>query len=99
LGAVRLYMSMSLDGFVADRRGDSAVLYPDIRNQVVGGADAAQQLLNADLLDQIQISLMPVLIGEGLRLVEHIGSEKRQHEKIKVIDSPGRTDIRYRVAS
>jgi hypothetical protein len=35
-------MSMSLDGFVADRRGDSAVLYPDIRNQVVGGADAAQ---------------------------------------------------------
>jgi hypothetical protein len=49
-------MSMSLDGFVADRRGDS-------------------------------------------RLFEHIGSEKRQHEKIKVIDSPGRTDIRYRVAS
>jgi hypothetical protein len=42
---------------------------------------------------------MPVLIGEGLRLFEHIGSEKRQLGKIRVIDSPGRTDIRYRVVS
>lgn len=66
--------------------------------QVIGGASAAQQLIRAGLLDQIQISLMPVLLGEGLRLFEHIGSSSRRLEEIKVIDSPGRTDIRYRVA-
>lgn len=65
--------------------------------QVIGGASVAQQLISAALLDQIQISLMPVLLGEGLRLFEHIGSEPRRLEKIKVIDSPVRTDIRYRL--
>lgn len=177
-----MYMSMSLDGFVADRNGDVASLYPDLETlrdsealaemieatgavvmgrraydmgdteegyvgyehqvpifvlthdvpevparhdasrgltftfvtdgmesavaqakaaggekdvQVIGGADAAQQLIEAGLLDQIQISLMPLLIGEGLRLFEHIGFETRRLEKIKVVDSPGRTDIRY----
>lgn len=32
MGVVRLYMSMSLDGFVADRERDSSSLYPDIGN-------------------------------------------------------------------
>jgi dihydrofolate reductase len=62
---------------------------------VIGGAQVAQQLLNLGLIDEIQISFMPLLLGEGLRLFEHIGGE--QLEKIKVIDAPVRTDIRYRV--
>jgi dihydrofolate reductase len=65
--------------------------------QVIGGASVAQQLIGADLLDQIQISLMPVLLGGGLRLFEDIGSAPRRLEKIELIDSPARTDIRYRV--
>lgn len=65
--------------------------------QVIGGADIARQLLNAGLLDQIQISFRPLLLGEGLRLFDRIGSEPRQLETIKVVESPGRTDIRYRV--
>ncbi|HEV8686835.1 MAG TPA: dihydrofolate reductase family protein [Gaiellaceae bacterium] len=65
--------------------------------QVIGGADAAQQLIKAGLLDQIQVSMLPLLLGEGLRLFEHIGPEQRRLEKIKVIDAPSRTDIRYRV--
>ena len=65
--------------------------------QVIGGAQLAQQLIAADLLDQIHLSLLPVLMGEGLRLFEHLGSEQRLLEKIKSIDSVERTDIRYRV--
>jgi len=65
--------------------------------QGIGGAQLAQQLIAADLLDQIHLSLLPVLMGEGLRLFEHLGSEQRQLEKIKSIDSVERTDIRYRV--
>ncbi|MBA2298774.1 MAG: dihydrofolate reductase family protein [Actinobacteria bacterium] len=64
---------------------------------MIGGAQLAQQLIAADLLDQIHLSLLPVLMGEGLRLFEHLGSEQRQLEKIKSIDSVERTDIRYRV--
>jgi len=63
---------------------------------VIGGAETAQQLLRAGLLDEIQISLLPLLLGEGLRLFEHIGPEQRRLDKIKVIDAPARTDIRYR---
>ena len=40
MGVVRLFMSMSLDGFISDREGDSSSLY---RKQVIGGADTAQQ--------------------------------------------------------
>ncbi len=46
--------------------------------QVIGGASAGQQLMSVGLLDQIQISHMPVLLGEGLRLFEHIGSAPRR---------------------
>jgi len=65
--------------------------------QVIGGAETGQQLLEAGLLDQIHVSLVPVLVGDGLRLFEHIGAEQRRLEKIKVIDGTSRTDIRYRV--
>ena len=70
--------------------GDKAV-------QVIGGADTAQQLLRADLLDEIYVSLLPVLLGEGLRPFEHIGSRERRLEKLDVVDSPARTDLRFRV--
>ena len=65
--------------------------------QVVGGADTARQLLRAGLLDEIHVSLVPVLLGEGLRLFEEVGAEPRRLEKVKVVDSPVRTDVRYRV--
>ena len=53
--------------------------------------------LRAGLLEQIPISLVPVLLGEGVRLFDH-GSEQRRLEKLAVINSPTRTDLRYRVA-
>ena len=64
---------------------------------VIGGADTAQQGINAGLLDEIQISIMPLLLGGGLRLFEHIDTEHIELEKIKVIESPTTTDIRFRV--
>jgi hypothetical protein len=38
-----------------------------------------------------------LLLGDGQRLFEHIESEPRKLDVIKVLQSPGRTDIRYRV--
>jgi dihydrofolate reductase len=64
---------------------------------VIGGANTAQQLIKKGLLDEIQVGLVPVLLGEGLRFFEHLGTEQIELERIRVIESPGRTDIRFRV--
>jgi dihydrofolate reductase len=64
---------------------------------VIGGANIAQQCLKAGLLDEIQIDLMPLLLGEGLRLFEHLSMEQIELEKTKVIDAPVRTHLIFRV--
>jgi len=65
---------------------------------VVGGANTTQQCIKAGLLDELEIGIMPILLGEGLRLFEHLGTEPIELEKIRVIESPaGRTDIIFRV--
>jgi dihydrofolate reductase len=65
---------------------------------VIGGASTAQQLIEAALLDEIQISLVPLLLGEGLRLFDGVGSGLRL-EKLALRDALVRTDIRYRRAT
>ncbi len=42
---------------------------------VVGGADITQQMLDAGLFDELQISIAPILLGRGLRLFEHMRTE------------------------
>ncbi len=64
---------------------------------VVGGASTAQQLMRAGLVDEIQIGIMPVLLGEGLRFFEQTGVAQIQLEKIDVKQTPTRTDLRFRI--
>lgn len=61
------------------------------------GADIAQQFLSAGLVDEIQINHVPILLGDGVRLFEHLGVKNSQLEKDRVLDSPHATHIRYRV--
>jgi dihydrofolate reductase len=64
---------------------------------VMGGADLAQQMLRAGLIDEIGIHLVPVLFHDGLRLFEHLGPEHIQLEAVEVLDTPLATHLRYRV--
>jgi dihydrofolate reductase len=64
---------------------------------VVGGADTAQQIIRAGMADELEVGIVPVLFGEGLRLFENLGERAPQLETIRVMESPGRTDIKYRV--
>lgn len=64
----------------------------------VGGANTAQQLMKAGLLDEVQIHLVPILLGDGRRLFEGLGSEPIEMERIRLIDGPEVTHIRFRVA-
>ena len=64
---------------------------------LLGGADVAQQYLKAGLLDEIHLHLVPVLLGEGIRLFENIGTEQINLEQISVTEEPGVTHLRFRV--
>ncbi|CAN5166888.1 dihydrofolate reductase family protein [soil metagenome] len=66
--------------------------------QIIGGADTMQQCLNAGLCDELQIDLMPILLGKGLRLFEKIDTDKIKLERTKVEEpTPMRTSIIFRV--
>jgi dihydrofolate reductase len=67
------------------------------KNVGVGGADIARQCLKAGLLDEIQIDLVPVLLGSGVRLFEHLGIEPVELERTKLIEAPGVTHLGFRV--
>ena len=62
---------------------------------VAGGASTAQQFLRAGLLDEIQLHVVSVLLGGGLRLFDHLETTKL--ERTRVIESPGVTHLQYRV--
>lgn len=64
---------------------------------VLGGANAMQQFLKAGLLDEMHIHLVPVLLGEGIRLFDNMGAEHIELEKIGIIETPSATHIRFRV--
>jgi dihydrofolate reductase len=64
---------------------------------LVGGAALGQQLLKAGLADEIQIGIMPVLLGDGLRFFEHLETLQIELETVKVIQTGPRTDLICRI--
>jgi dihydrofolate reductase len=66
------------------------------RNVLVHGAYTAQRALEAGVLDELQIHLIPVLFGGGRRLFEVLPS-RIELEIVRVVDTPEATHIRYRV--
>jgi dihydrofolate reductase len=67
------------------------------KDVLVHGASVAQLALAAGVLDEIQIHLVPVLLGEGRRLFEHLGADHIELEPVRVLDGSGVTHLRYRV--
>jgi dihydrofolate reductase len=63
---------------------------------IAGGADVVQQALNARLVDEFQLHVVPVFLGGGVRLLDGIDPSVRI-ERTRVIDSPQVTHLRYRV--
>ena len=70
--------------------GDRAV-------QVVGGVSVTQQLLRAGLVDELRLDVMPVLLGAGLRFLDHPDLEHVRLEKIGVQEVGPRTSLVFRV--
>ena len=61
------------------------------------GASSVQQALKAGLLDEFHMSIAHVLLGEGVRLFDHLGSEPIHLERIRTLETPGATHLSFRV--
>ncbi|HEY1421590.1 MAG TPA: dihydrofolate reductase family protein [Candidatus Dormibacteraeota bacterium] len=64
---------------------------------VGGSASAARQYLAAGLLDEINIHLVPVFLGEGLRVFDDAALSSVTLEQVRVVEAPGVTHLWFRV--
>ena len=62
-----------------------------------GGANVAQQYLKAGLIDEMQLHVVPVLLGDGARLFDNLGDAEIALEVTSAVEAPGVTHITYRV--
>ena len=67
------------------------------KNVAVGAASIAQQCIRAGLLDEIHVDLVPVLLGDGIRLFGHLGAGPIELESTEVIEGAGITHLTFRV--
>ncbi|MEU8605512.1 dihydrofolate reductase family protein [Streptomyces parvulus] len=62
-----------------------------------GGADTVRQYLAAGLVDELQLHVVPVLLGGGLRLFEGLGDAgRRDLEQVGAVETPLATHLKYR---
>jgi dihydrofolate reductase len=89
-GSAKFYTDVEACAVEArEAAGDRAVL--------VHGAGAAQALLAAGQLDELELHVVPVLLGDGRRLFEPTGVDGVELELVRRLEGRGVTHMRYRV--
>jgi hypothetical protein len=56
-----------------------------------------QQCIRAGVLEEIHFDLVPVLLGDGVRLLEYLGTEPLELQSTRVIEGAGVTHLTFRV--
>ena len=64
-----------------------------------GGAQVAQQYLAAGLLDELELHVVPVILGAGARLFANLGDATVKLEQVRAVAAPGVTHLKYRVVT
>jgi dihydrofolate reductase len=62
-----------------------------------GGGAVAQQYLAAGLLDELELHVVPVLLGDGARLFADRRNAEVKLEQVRAVEAPGVTHVKYRV--
>lgn len=62
---------------------------------LAGGASAAQQYLDAGLVDEIDLSIVPILLGGGERLFDNVGDDLHGLTLVDVVGAPGVAHLKF----
>src|ERR1700693_54866 len=62
---------------------------------LAGGAKAAQQYLAANLVDEMEISLVPTLLGSGERLFDSVGDDLHGLRLVRTVAAPNVTHLKF----
>lgn len=60
-----------------------------------GGANAARQYLVAGLVDEMEISVVPTLLGSGVRLFDGVGDDMHGLELVRTVAAPNVTHLKF----
>lgn len=63
-----------------------------------GGAEVINQYLAAGLVDEIELHVVPILLGDGARLFDGVDAGLRL-EQVRAVEAPGVAHLRYRVVT
>ncbi|MDQ6802608.1 MAG: dihydrofolate reductase family protein [Acidobacteriota bacterium] len=63
---------------------------------LAGGADIAQQYMMAGLIDEMELHVVPLLLGKGSRLFENMDARQSGFELIRLVHSPLVSHYKYR---
>lgn len=86
------YISENLEDFIIDLKGQAG---KDI--WCIGGGAVNGLLLNYGLIDEIQLFMMPVILGEGINLVDHLGQQINLDLIHKAQYKSGVIELRYKI--
>jgi dihydrofolate reductase len=64
-----------------------------------GGGNIIQQYLAAGLLDELELHVVPALLGDGARPFGDLGEAEVQLEQLRVVEAPGVPHLKYRVVT
>src|SRR5947207_5394150 len=64
-----------------------------------GGAQVVNQYLAAGLLDELELHIGPVLLGDGARLFDNLADADVNLEQVRAVEAPGVTHLKYRVVT
>jgi dihydrofolate reductase len=59
-----------------------------------GGANAINQYLAAGLVDELELHIVPMLLGGGARLFDGVGQDPKL-EPVRTVEAPGVTHLKY----
>jgi dihydrofolate reductase len=85
-----LYNSGDLNQLVNER------LKPNCKNVwLVGGAMLVKEFIRLRLADQIRLSILPIILGDGILFFDQIGKEQALHLKDLTAYKSGMVELCY----
>jgi len=90
---VYTFVTEGIDGAVKLAREAAG----DLDVAIMGGADVIQQCLNAQLVDEVGIHVVPVLFGGGTRLFDNLADDHVQLEPLDAVRTTAAVHLRFGV--